>query len=230
MQRNLLIFGATGATGKHVVTASLAANGTVTVFVRRPEALPVDQLPLLNVIKGDYTDLDAVKQAVHDTHPTAIIITASLKSGAPMSQRLNSLAVPAIIESLRQDGRLADTRIIYLGGGFTPEKNAPLPWSLRFLKIFADPILGLAALAQDNTAAAEALYALEDNEAQWVFVRMFLVMEGAKSKLTLGPQLVAGSTSWCVTFADVAALLVQLAVVEDLGSSKNRAIEMSYSS
>ncbi|MET7355798.1 NAD(P)H-binding protein [Streptomyces mirabilis] len=36
---NLLILGATGPTGRHVVNRAIAAGDTVTVLARRPEAL-----------------------------------------------------------------------------------------------------------------------------------------------------------------------------------------------
>ena len=47
----IIVFGATGGTGKLIVTQALAKGHTVTAFARNPEGMPAD--PHLRIIKGD---------------------------------------------------------------------------------------------------------------------------------------------------------------------------------
>ena len=50
----IIVFGATGGTGKLIVTQALAKGHSVTAFVRNPDGLPQD--PHLRVIQGDVFD------------------------------------------------------------------------------------------------------------------------------------------------------------------------------
>jgi putative NADH-flavin reductase len=97
----LTIFGATGATGKHLVEQALAAGHRVTAVVRDPARLTVLPHPLLSVVTADVMDPDSIRPAVsgaeavltaigpHGTGPTTVIqdsnraiIAAMQKSGA----------------------------------------------------------------------------------------------------------------------------------------------------
>ena len=60
---NLLILGATGPTGRHVVDLALAAGDTVTVLARRPEALE-DLADRVTVVAGDATSRSDVAKAM----------------------------------------------------------------------------------------------------------------------------------------------------------------------
>jgi len=59
----LTVFGATGATGRHVVSQALAAGHHVTVLVRDPAKLGGDAARI-TVVTGDARDPDAVTTAV----------------------------------------------------------------------------------------------------------------------------------------------------------------------
>ena len=75
----LLIFGATGGTGRQCIDQALAQGHQVTAFVRQPAALAV-QHPDLTIIQGDITDQDAVQRAIpgHD-----VVISALGTRGGP---------------------------------------------------------------------------------------------------------------------------------------------------
>jgi putative NADH-flavin reductase len=75
----LLVFGATGGTGRQCVDQALAQGHQVTAFVRQPAALAV-QHPDLTIIQGDITDRDAVQRAIpgHD-----VVISALGTRGGP---------------------------------------------------------------------------------------------------------------------------------------------------
>jgi putative NADH-flavin reductase len=75
----LLVFGATGGTGRQCVDQALAQGHQVTAFVRQSAALTV-QHPDLTIIQGDITDQDAVQRAIpgHD-----VVISALGTRGGP---------------------------------------------------------------------------------------------------------------------------------------------------
>jgi putative NADH-flavin reductase len=75
----LLVFGATGGTGRQCVDQALAQGHQVTAFVRQSAALAV-QHPDLTIIQGDITDQDTVQRAIpgHD-----VVISALGTRGGP---------------------------------------------------------------------------------------------------------------------------------------------------
>jgi putative NADH-flavin reductase len=75
----LIVFGATGGTGRQCVDQALAQGHQVTAFVRQPAAQAV-QHPDLTIIQGDITDQDAVRRAIpgHD-----VVISALGTRGGP---------------------------------------------------------------------------------------------------------------------------------------------------
>ena len=59
----LAVFGATGPTGRQVVTQALEQGHDVTAFARSPEKLGLEHEGL-TVIKGDVMDVASVESAV----------------------------------------------------------------------------------------------------------------------------------------------------------------------
>src|SRR6202789_2400873 len=61
-QMKIIVFGATGGTGKLILTQALAKGHSVTAFVRNPEGLPAH--PQIHVVQGDLFDPAAVVDAI----------------------------------------------------------------------------------------------------------------------------------------------------------------------
>ena len=59
----VVVFGASGKTGVHVVEQALAAGHDVTAFVRTPAKLTI-QHPNLSVFQGDVMNAEQVDQAI----------------------------------------------------------------------------------------------------------------------------------------------------------------------
>jgi putative NADH-flavin reductase len=103
----IIVFGATGGTGKLIVSQALAKGHSVTVLVRNPEGLPQD--PHLRVIQGDVFDFATVVDAVrgHRAVLSALGARGRKKADAVLAQ-----AIANILEGMRQE---YVTRLIVLG-------------------------------------------------------------------------------------------------------------------
>ncbi|MFL6075719.1 MAG: NAD(P)-dependent oxidoreductase [Mycobacteriales bacterium] len=68
----IAVFGATGGTGRHLVTQALVRGHQVTAVARRPEAVPAH--PGLRVVRADVLDPDTLVEAVrgHDAVVSAL--------------------------------------------------------------------------------------------------------------------------------------------------------------
>jgi len=60
----IVVFGASGGTGQHLVQQALAQGHTVTAFARRPESIIAAPAPGLTVVKGDIHDSGSVSAAI----------------------------------------------------------------------------------------------------------------------------------------------------------------------
>lgn len=60
----VIIFGATGSLGSHLVEQALDKGYTVKAFTRRPEKLKGKESPLLSVIEGDVRNFQDVMNAI----------------------------------------------------------------------------------------------------------------------------------------------------------------------
>ena len=68
--QTILVFGATGGTGKAFVGQALAHGNRVTAFVRDPTKLTAESANL-KIIEGDLFDAEAVKAAITSDHDAA---------------------------------------------------------------------------------------------------------------------------------------------------------------
>lgn len=92
---NIIVFGATGGTGRHVVTQALATGHCVTAVARRPEAVETTH-ERLKVVQGDVLEAETVKRpvvgqdvvvsvlGVHDLQPTTLYSQGILNIMAAM--------------------------------------------------------------------------------------------------------------------------------------------------
>ena len=91
----LLVFGATGGTGRQTVEQALAQGHQVTAFVRQPTALAIQHANLA-VVQGDGQDKDAVRKAMpgHDV----VISALGTRGGPPMLPEITRNILDAMAE------------------------------------------------------------------------------------------------------------------------------------
>jgi putative NADH-flavin reductase len=104
---NLLVFGASGGTGRELVRQALAQGHTVTAFVRDPTKLPIKHANL-RVVQGDVVDRASVERAVQDQQAAI----CALGSSTPLKRDPTLIdGVRHIIEAMEHAGV---QRFIYL--------------------------------------------------------------------------------------------------------------------
>jgi putative NADH-flavin reductase len=95
----LLVFGATGGTGRQLVEQALAQSHDVTAFVRNPAALGLKH-PRLTIVQGDAMDAPAVERAVpgHDA------VLSSLGAPAMRTGTVRSEGTRNIVRAMARAG------------------------------------------------------------------------------------------------------------------------------
>lgn len=139
--KKVLILGATGGTGKHLLAEALARGYDVTVLARSPERLPPGA-ERTRVITGDALDDAALADAVRgqDAVVSALGVGSSLKS-----RSLIARSVPAILRAMATAGvrRLVFTSAYGVGDTFRFVPLLPsILMRLVFRNLYADKALG----------------------------------------------------------------------------------------
>lgn len=189
----LLVFGASGRTGRHVVEQALSAGHTVTAFVRERGTVTIRH-PKLHIIEGDVLNPDVVDEAMLGQRA---VLSALGFPGRKGSEAL--LRATANIVSAMQKYRVY--RLICLAP--PPAKEA---WVRRGLlgRLFS-PFLQKRPPAQDWERQLDSIRGLP---LEWVLVRPTrLVDEPARGSYEV-------SVGWAevpegVSRADVAAFMLE---------------------
>jgi putative NADH-flavin reductase len=134
----ILVFGATGATGKQVVTQAFSQGHTVTAFVRDPEALPMKD-PRLRLVVGDTTrDRQAIAEAVRDQD---FVVSALGRRKTLKSDDLMSQSMRLIVSAMENAGvhRLILMSAFGVGGSYLDSPLIPrIMYRFLLSDIFAD--------------------------------------------------------------------------------------------
>lgn len=93
----LIVFGATGGIGRHVVEQSLARGQHVTAFARNPAKLEIEH-PNLALFPGDVMDLATVERAVRGQDAVVCV----LGSGQKLTGTVRSRGTEHIIQAMQR--------------------------------------------------------------------------------------------------------------------------------
>jgi len=134
---NILVFGATGATGQQVVKQALSRGHRVTAFVRRPEAL--EAADNMRIVVGDATrDKSKIAEAMSGQE---LVISTLGRRNSFRSDHLISRSMEAIVPSMEQAGVRRMTLMSSFGVGESL-RDAPLipgiMYRILLKEIFAD--------------------------------------------------------------------------------------------
>ena len=193
--RRILVLGATGGTGRHVVEQAAGMGLEVTALVRTPKKLPATGRSLRVVIGDIRTDSPTVRGALaaQDAVISTLGVGQSFKSRGLIAQ-----AVPLIIAAMREHGvrRLVFTSAFGVGPTWQDTPFVP--------RLFVKTLL--RDVYADKTAGEQFI---KDSGLDWTIVypggltnspRTGTARVGERLKLSGFPR---------VSRADVAAVLLQ---------------------
>ena len=189
-QLTFLVFGATGATGKHFVSRALQDGHRVRALVRNLGKMAA-QHPHLDVHQGSITalpDLEALVDGVDH-------IVAMLGDRAQQATtKVNAAFVRQLIPAMRRRGV---KRLLYQAGGLSRPHGgnlSPLLWAIRHTLA-----RGYLGQHRDNEAVMQFL-AEEAGDIEWIVHRAGIGSDGASKGI-----LRRSPTKFSVaTFRDVA--------------------------
>ena len=187
---NLVVLGASGATGRLVVDQALAAGHTVTALVRSPGKLTRAHSNL-RVLEGQATDTSAVSKALDG----ADAVISTLGGKPPVI----SDSTRAIVAAARVTGV---SRVVVLST-FAAERDR-LDAPTRLLTG-----IGMSAMLKDKGAGEEML---RRSDLDWTIVYASILSDGpATGSVAVVGDGAKRSMSEKISRADVAAWLVQAA-------------------
>jgi uncharacterized protein len=193
----IIVFGATGGTGKLIVSQALAKGHSVTAFVRNPDGLTPD--PHLRVVQGDLFDLATVVDAIRGHRAVLSAL------GARSRQKADILAnaIPVILEAMRQE---YVTRLIVLGASGVQRDHGKYQNALTNMAIWVAKKTVLKHPFVDQ-AAQERLLAASD--VDYTIVRAPRLLDGpfTGTYRVLPDALPPGALS--ISRADVADFMLQ---------------------
>ena len=195
---NLLIFGASGATGHELVNQSLLKGYSVTAFVRDPSRLKIDH-EKLKVFKGDITDQSDLANAIRGQN----VVLSALGSSSPF--RFDPVLVEGVGKIIRAMEDLKVVRFIYLSfigvsdsrvnGGFVIRHIAP--------KLLKNEIAGHEAREK----------MIRNSELNWTIIHAPTLTNGKKNgTYRTGENLSSNSFLVTMSRADVADFMLSQCV------------------
>lgn len=179
----ILIIGATGKTGRHLVTQALERGFAVTAFARDPSRLEMRH-PRLTIAQGNVLDPASVEAAMPGHH--AVLSTLGHRRYWSLS-RTHADGTRHILDAMRRHGVRRFVCLTSLGLGDSAGRLG-MPYNLLVIPLVL-PIYFL------DKARQERLIAQSDRE--WIIVRPGSLTDGAKRERVNSGEKV-GSYLWTV--------------------------------
>lgn len=164
----IVVFGATGKTGHHLIAQALSAGHEVRAFVRDASRLPVRH-ERLQIIEGDVLNTTSVEQAVSNTD----VVLSVLGHTKTSTNDVQTVGTENIVGAMKKNGI---SRLISLtGAGVRDEKDSPKLVDRVFgllLKLLQREVL------QDAENHAEVI---RKSGLDWVIVRAPRLTDGPRA-------------------------------------------------
>ena len=158
----IIVFGATGKTGQHVLRSALGAGHEVTGFGRSVDRIEIDD-PGLKVHRGDVFDADSVKSALAEQE--AVIIC--LGSTGLRDKTTLSAGTKMVVDAMVTSGV---DRLVAMSAAGVGESWKQVPWSSRLL---------FRSLLRNVFADHEAQEGIiEQSPLDWTIVRAAVLKDG----------------------------------------------------
>lgn len=161
----VVVFGASGGTGRHIVDQALEAGYEVTAFVRSPEKLGIEH-GNLTVFQGDVMDAESVDRAIAGQDA----VLSALGPTRPPVPDMMVTAAKNIVTAMEKHGvrRIVSTT----GGGVRDPQDQS--------KLFDHVMKGLLTLMAGSVLRdSEAnVNVIRDSDLDWTIVRFPRLVDG----------------------------------------------------
>jgi len=191
IQQTLLVFGATGQTGKHFISLALNDGHRVRVLARNPAKLD-STIPNLEIHQGSITyspDLDRLVDGAD------FVVSLLGDAQVQKTQKINTAFVRDLVPAMRRHGV---SRFLYQAGGLSAPPNrrlSPALWAVRNTLA-----RGYSGQHEDNEAVMRYLVD-EAMDIEWMVHRAGIGSDGpSKGELERSSRRVS-----IATFRDCAA-------------------------
>lgn len=200
----LVVYGATGATGTHVVQQALDANLRVRAYVRNPSKLPSSATSNSNFshVKGDLTDLPAVTASLEGATYAICVAGNATQSADGLMENMSK----AVVAGMQ---KYSVKKLVYQAGAFSPPPGDKAPMSIKVMRPFMVRILGIRHMVIDNDKVIDVLVAAKG--VKWTVTLPGMLKEGA-SKGKIVARAKAGTS---VMFLDLAKFSLELVQSEE---------------
>lgn len=163
----IVIFGASGATGKEVVKLGLEHEHLITAFVRNPKKLEIVHKNL-SIYTGDVRDQRSVSEAIQNQDA----VLCCLGTQAKDKTNLRTVGTSNIVEAMKQNQVKRLICQTSLGYG---DSKAILPWHMKYLIV---PLI-LKNAFKDHESQERII---EDSNLDWTIIRPGNLTNGRKTE------------------------------------------------
>ena len=194
----LLVLGASGATGRLLVSAALGRGHEVAALVRDPARLAIGH-PRLRICVGSALDAQTLGDAVAEQDAVLSVLGTRARTGRV---EIYSAAARVVLSAMSAHGV---RRLVVLSAAGVPTLDSPaVPWLFRLVVV---PLL--ARREYDDMARMEALLVASD--VDWTVLRPLWLRNGpALGDVRVSAQPFAPGR-WGVRRADLAATMIDIA-------------------
>ena len=192
---NVVVFGATGETGRLLTAQAQRAGHTVTAFVRDPARMPI-VLEGLRVVRGDVLDPSSVDQVIPGQDAVLSALGSTARNPAPVL----SDGVRHILDAME---RSRVRRIVALSAAGALGESAGFAIGNAGLRIFRMWVPGV------YQGHRKMLEELRRRELEWITVRAVLLTNGgARGRYRIALE---GVPRWGfrISRADVADFMIR---------------------
>ena len=161
---DIVIYGASGKVGSHVVQEALDRGHRVTAVSRRPEQIEIRH-ENLSVVRGDLLDKASVTEIVTGKDVVILSVRGVIgDSGSPESA-LQFIAAEMLVDAVFQQGDRAP-RLLHVGGSGSLEVEPGVLYAAKLPKILIPKNLEVEILGQ--ILALEFYHKVDD--VKWTYV------------------------------------------------------------
>ena len=174
-QIRIAVLGGGGRTGKYLVTNLINRGFQIKLLLRKPEEFQIIS-PLIEIIKGDATDPEAIRHLVQGCQ--AIISTVGQRPGEPL---VASRAVTNVLEAMNEFGL---KRFISLAG-----LNVDTPFDRKSAETRMATEWMKANFPEIHADRQKSYAILEESNLDWTLIRVpFIEFMDAAGELAVNPE------------------------------------------